>query len=431
MLFTFLNLANITNNNPVIKRYFSGNLYWGVNIIDNISQNTLAICGLKNPFRKYISKQEKIDMKNIFIMILMLLTTGTVKAQTETRVAKIIKGKVVNEATNEPVAYTNVGIEDTFYGTASDEEGNFQLKIPEEMVSRQILFSSVGFQGMKLPVANLFDKEFNIIKLMPQTYDIEKIDVAGRSLVLARILRMASENTPYNFMSGPFNLLCSLSKEVTTDDTLNVSTRAEVLIYDKTGYSAPSKTDAFGMRAYQIKKDEPDYSFASSLLNLDEIIGLDWVRNASSVLNPALINQFELELTGEPVIDGSQAWVIAFRQRNPTLAASRDFHATAFEGKIIILKDDYSVKKIEGNVKAKMHNRQGKSLAVSGNNKNYFKDVAYGFTVTYSQMKPDMFSMNKTYQYNGSRIEENTQLKVNGVQIENIVEVAGRNYFVR
>lgn len=352
-------------------------------------------------------------------------------AQTETRVAKVIKGKIINEATNEPVAYTNVGIEDTFHGTASDEEGNFQLKIPEEMVSRQILFSSVGYQGMKLPVANLFDKEFNIIKLVPQTYDIEDIDVEGRSLVLERILRMASENTPYNFMAGPFNLVCSLSKEMTTDDTLRVNTSAEVLIYDKTGYRAPSKTDAYAMRTYEIKKDEPDYSFASSLLNLDELIELDWVRNASSVLNPAIFNQFELELTGEPVIDGNQAWEISFRQKNPTLVASRDFHATAFEGKITILKDDYSVQRIEGNVKSKMHNRQGKSLAVSGNNNNFYEDVTYDFTVTYSQMKPDMFSMNKSYQYKGSTIAENTQLKVNSVQIENVVEIARRNYFVR
>lgn len=370
-------------------------------------------------------------MKNIFFILVAILISGGINAQTETRVAKTIRGKVINESTNEPVAFTNVGIEDSFYGTASDEEGNFQLKIPEEMVSSQIFFSSVGYQSMKLPVKNLFDKEFNIIKLVPQTYDIEKVDVEGRSMVLQRILRMASENTPYNFMSGPFNLSCQLTIEKTAEDNQSMSDSAQVLLYDKSGYRSPSKTDAFSMRSYRIKKAEPDYSFAGSILNIDELLELDWVRNSSSVLNPALISRFDLELADEPVIDGREAWVISFSLDNPTVAASRDFHATSFKGTITILKDDYSVKKIEGSVASEMHNRQGKYLAVAGKNTNYYTNVVYDFAVTYSQMKPDTILMNKRYSYRGARVEETAQLEVSGVQIENVVEIGKRNYFVQ
>lgn len=368
-------------------------------------------------------------MKNVFNILLAVFIAATAAAQTETRVAKSIKGKVVNEATNEPVAFTNVGVEDTFHGTASDENGNFQLKIPEEMVSGQIFFSSVGYQSKKLPVATLFEKEFNIIKLKPQTYDIEDVDIAGRSMVLARILRMASENTPYNFISGPVNLVCSLKNEKMTNDTMLVTQQAEVLIYDKTGYRSPSKTDAYTQRTYRLKKDEPEYSFAAGITNFDEILHLDWVRNASSVLNPFLSNQFELALAGEPVIDGKPAWVIAFSQKKPSLAGSQDFHATAFMGEITIFKEDYSVKEIKVSAKSKMHNRQGKFLAVSSNNSNYYEDVAYDFTVTYSKLKPEMLTMNKTYRYNGEQVKEKTELTVNSVQVQNVKEVARRDYF--
>ncbi len=368
-------------------------------------------------------------MKNFYYMFLAFIFTLSAAAQTETRVARTIKGKVVNESTNEPLAYTNVGIEDTFYGTASDENGNFELKIPEEMISRQIFFSSVGYQSMKLPLASLFKKEFNIIKLKPQTYDIEKVDIEGRSLVLARILRMASENTPYNFMSGPFNLDCSLRMKKVINDSLQVIEEAKVLIYDKTGYRSPSKTDAFKMRTYNMKKNEPDYSFASGFLHFDELLGLDWVRNATSVLNPALSNQFELALAGEPVIEGKPAWVISFRQENPTFAGSQDFYATAFEGEIIIFQEDYSVKQIEAKGKSKMQNRQGKSLAVNINNTNYYEDVNYTFTITYSKMKPDLFTMNKTYRNKGRQVSETTQMSVDNVQVENVKEIVNRDYF--
>jgi hypothetical protein len=62
---------------------------------------------------------------------------------------------------------------------------------------------------------------------------------------------MASENTPYNFISGPVNLICSLKIEKTINDTLHLTETAEVVIYDKTGYRSPSKTDAFRMRTYR------------------------------------------------------------------------------------------------------------------------------------------------------------------------------------
>ncbi len=370
-------------------------------------------------------------MKYLFFILLAFTLTGTAIAQTETRVAKTIKGKVINEATNEPVAYTNVGIEDTFYGTASDDNGNFQLKIPEEMVSRQIFFSSVGYRSLKLPVTSLFEKEFMIIKLVPQTYDIEKIDVAGRSMVLARILRMASENTPYNFISGPFNLSCNVRQEKTINDSLLHTEIAEVIIYDKTGYRSPSKTDAFKMRNYELTKSEPDYSFSKGIINLDEILELDWVRNASSVMNPALSDKFELSLAGEPLIDGNPAWVISFSQENPTPAGSQDFHATEFKGEITIFKNDYSVREIKGSVKSKMHNRQGKSLAVGNNNSNYYEDVSYNFSVTYSNLKPELLTLHKSYRYQGQQVKEKSEFLINNVQVENVKEIANRNYFAK
>lgn len=369
-------------------------------------------------------------MRRYFVLLILpMFLTLILNAQTETRVAQTIKGKIINEATNEAVSYTNVGIEDTFYGTASNENGDFQLKIPEEMVSKQIFFSAVGYKNQTLPVSSLFDREFNIIKLEPQTYDIENVDVAAQSKVLTRILRMASENTPYNFVGGPFNLVCRFENGKVIDDSLQVEENADVLIYDKTGYKLPSKTDAFLMRNYEVKKDKPDYSFSSGITNFDELLELDWVRTANSVLNPSLLSQFDLKLVDEPEVDGAAAWIISFSQANPTPEGAQDFHATSFKGEITIGKEDYSVKKIEGTVKSAKHNRQGKSLAVGSSNSNYYEDVVYDFSVTYTHLKPEIFSLHKKYRFNGQKIEETSRLTITDVQMTGVKEIADRDYF--
>lgn len=368
-------------------------------------------------------------MNKYLIILLALIFGNPVFAQTETRIAQSIKGKVINEITNEAVAYTNIGIEGTFYGTASDADGNFELKIPEEMVNKLIFFSALSYKNDTFPVRELFAREYNIIKLEPLTYDIEDVDVAAQSRVLIRILRMAHENTPYNFLGGPFNLACVFENEKTIDDTLKVTDKAEVLIFDRNGYRQPSKTDAFKTRKYKLKKEESDYSFATGITNFDELLGLDWVRSATSVLNPALLGTFELGLENETDVDGKQVWIISFSQEEPTLAGSQDFHATEFSGKITIAKEDYTVLNIEGSAKSEKHNRQGKFLAVGNSSENYFENVTYDFSITYSKLKPDLFILNKKYKVNGQNVEEKSQLLVNQVQMANVKEITSRNYF--
>ncbi len=362
------------------------------------------------------------------IFLFLLIFSYTVFAQTETRVAQSIRGKVINMATNEAIPYTNIGIEGTFYGTASDSDGNFELKIPEEMVSKQIFFSALSFKNDTFSVRSFFDKEFSVIKLSPLSYNIAEVDVEAQSRVLIRILRMAAENIPYNFLGGPFNLEATFLNRKITADTV-ISFQSDVLIYDRAGYKNPSKTDAFRMRSYKFQKYEPAYSFADGIVNFDELLELDWVRSATSVLNPALLSKFNLSLEDEPQIDGTPAWVISFSQNEPTPDGSQDFHATSFEGKITISKDDYSVKKIEGKAFSPKQNRQGKILAVTETGKNYFENVSYTFEITYSKLKPEKIGLQKNYRYQGENIEEISQLTVNHVQTDQVREIATRDYF--
>ena len=366
------------------------------------------------------------------ILLILLVSTfyfSGAQAQSGSGVIETIEGKVLNQATNEAVPFTNISIEGTLHGTASDEEGHFELKIPEEMEDDQIQFSAVGYKTKKFPVDRLFSRQYSIIKLEPTSYDIEDVDIAARSKVLIRILRMASENTPYNYISGPFNLLCSYENQKRLNDTTLITRNADILVYDKTGYSSPSKLDAFRNRKYEISNTEPDYRFSSAILNLDEILDMDWVRGASSVLNPALPGHFDLKLEEETEVNGRPAWVISFSQTSPTLSGSRDYHATAFEGKITIIKEDYTVKRIEGSGKSSKHHRQGKFLAVGPSNSNYYGNVSYDFQMVYSELKPDIFILNKTYNNNREQISESSRLKVNQVQITDVKELAARDYF--
>lgn len=368
-------------------------------------------------------------MKIIFFCLTFLLTSFLSGAQNPGGSIRTIKGRVLDHFTNEPVAFTNISISDTFYGTASDENGNFELKIPEEMVSAQISFSAVGYKRDDFSVATLINREYNIIKLEPHSYEIENIDVEAASKVLMTILRMASENIPHNFPGGPLNIFAEYINEKIVNDSLSFEQHAEIEIYDKTGYRNPSVLDEFKMRKYKIRKDKPDYSFSSGIMNMDELLRLDWVRSSSSVLNPSLSGNFNLALEDEPLIEGKSAWVIAFSSDNPDIAGSGDYHAVSFNGKITILKENYAVVKIEGHGESAKQNRQGRFLAAADGNSDHLIDVSYNFFVTYEGFNPDRIILNKTYQSGGKGVKEETMLIVHRVSGSKTEEIATRDYF--
>jgi hypothetical protein len=369
-------------------------------------------------------------MKTIYLIIFTLILCFPTFAQESAAVVKTVKGKVINADSNEPISFTNIGIEGTLHGTASDEEGNFELKITEEFVAKNIYFSAVGYKNLIFPVNNLFEKEFNVIKLKSQSYDIDDVDIAAQNKVLIRILRMASENIPYNFIQGPYNLTAQYSSEKRVD---NLATRqtAEVLIYDKTGYSNPSKKDAYQSLKYSVtaKESDADYRFSTGATNIDELLEMDWARSATSVLNPGMAGGFNLKLMDEPRINGQEFWVISFSQDNINLAGSGDFYATAFKGEITVNKEDYSVIRIEGKTESSKNSNQGKSLAVGKSSTNYLTDVVYDFVIDYENLKPSKIELNKTYSLEGKKVTENSALEITRVDAANVKQLNSRQYF--
>jgi len=369
-------------------------------------------------------------MRTLFISIFTLIVSLSLVAQESRTIAENIKGKVINADTNEPISYTNIGIEGTLHGTASDAEGNFELKIPQEFVSKNIYFSAVGFQNRVFPVNTLFDKEFNVIKIKSQSYDIDDVDIAAQNMVLVRILRMASDNIPYNFIRGPYNLNAQYKNEKVVGDS-SIIQIADVLIYDKNGYSNPSKKDAFQSLKYSVKSNESeaDYRFSSGRTNIDELLEIDWARSATSVLNPAMTTGFNLKLMDEPKINGQDFWVISFSQDDISLAGSGDFYANAFKGEITINKEDYSVLKIEGKIESPKNSFQGKSLAVGDNTKKFLTHVVYDFSIDYERLKPSKIILNKSYTLNGEKVTEKSALTITRVNAVNVTQLDSRQYF--
>lgn len=315
-------------------------------------------------------------------ILLFLLVPFLVSAQ-----AKIMKGRITDAVTHEGIAYTNIGIEGTYYGCASDAEGLFELNVPEEFSKGKLFISAVGYQHVTLLLPDLLEKEFVEISLTGQTYQIAGVDVEASSRVPFRILRTASLRVPENYQAGPFGLRFYYQEEKMVNDS-NVQQREGIVdLYDQHGYSSPSVTDAYESRRYQflqVKKNFDSRSFSSGHTGFEELIEMDVVRMTNTILNEELLDGYELKLGKTVNEDGDSVWVISYRANKPDLVHCGDYYATRMDGKIYILMSNYAVIRNECVIRSHRNNGRNRSLFSADPEQ---RQVRYHFTSTYLNHK--------------------------------------------
>jgi len=93
-------------------------------------------------------------MKKFLLLIAIFLwTTGYIHAQ------RIIQGKVLEQYSNTPISYVNIGILNSSVGTISNQDGTFLIKIPADHLKDTVIFSALGYMRKYIPVQLLQDNK--------------------------------------------------------------------------------------------------------------------------------------------------------------------------------------------------------------------------------------------------------------------------------
>lgn len=85
------------------------------------------------------------------ILVLVLLPLVSVCQQRE------IRGRVLDADTRKPLAFTNIGFEDTQVGTVSDPDGSFLLRVAQDKMGDSLLISALGYVPRKIASDDLFN----------------------------------------------------------------------------------------------------------------------------------------------------------------------------------------------------------------------------------------------------------------------------------
>ncbi|WP_421763739.1 prolyl oligopeptidase family serine peptidase [Ekhidna sp.] len=118
---------------------------------------------------------------------------------------KLVKGTVYYEETKEPVPFAYVKLKGVAYGTVTEYDGTFSLRIPSKYAEGILEFSYVGLKTFELPLYNYS----GLSKIYLETDVTELFTVVistKRDLNPKSILRKAIKAIPENYVDEPFNL---------------------------------------------------------------------------------------------------------------------------------------------------------------------------------------------------------------------------------
>lgn len=102
-----------------------------------------------------------------------------------------IVGTIINKNTSQPIPYVNIGVQGTYFGTSSNEKGQFKLSFKRD--SLNLVISCIGFKT-KIIQVDIHEQSQIIVKLEPISIELPEVIVNAEENPAYAIIRKAIAN---------------------------------------------------------------------------------------------------------------------------------------------------------------------------------------------------------------------------------------------
>jgi hypothetical protein len=251
-----------------------------------------------------------------------------------------IKGKVVDKESGNALVFATVAVKESNVAIVTNIDGEFTLKIGDNVTSKNLEISFLGYKNKTVPISDLKDNgSKNIISLETAPIPIKEIIV--KPLDPNAIVEKAIYNISKNYESVP-NLMTAFYRETIRKNRTYVSIGEAVVEIFKAPYDNDVRFD--GARIYKGRKSSDVQKMDTVLFKLQggpvSALQLDLAKNSESVLTMESMQYYNYSLSGVIEIDNKPHYVIDFIQK-PSV------DMPLFMGSLYIEMDSYAITEVE------------------------------------------------------------------------------------
>ena len=226
-----------------------------------------------------------------------------------------LRGKVIDSETGAPLVFASVAVTESNIGIITNIDGEFTLKINQELLGNNIEVTFLGHKNKVVPISSLRDNGYkNIISLETAPIPIKEIIV--RPIDPEAIVEKAITRIGKNYESVP-NLMTAFYRETIRKNRTYVSIGEAVVEIFKAPYSNDLRFD--GARIYKGRKNSDVEKMDTVLFKLQggttSVLQLDIAKNTEAILTLDAMKYYDYSLTGVIEIDNKPHYVINFLQK--------------------------------------------------------------------------------------------------------------------
>ncbi len=146
-----------------------------------------------------------------------------------------LTGKVIDSENKKPVAFASVGIQGKSIGTITNEEGEFDLHIPEGLRMHRLFITCMGYEKYDARIEEWIQGGIKKVTLKPLTYQLASVEVkANKALTAKEIVQQAKQKIGDNYPVEPFMMSAYFRSYMKVNGNYVLYMDAALDIYDKT-----------------------------------------------------------------------------------------------------------------------------------------------------------------------------------------------------
>ncbi|MEX2371725.1 MAG: carboxypeptidase-like regulatory domain-containing protein [Bacteroidales bacterium] len=245
-----------------------------------------------------------------------------------------VGGSIIDQQSGKPLPFATIAVMGTYYGTVSNTDGSFMLRIPDTIRQPILVSSYIGYKNRYIPVS--FDSEDQVEISMHKTIiSLQEVIIRYQdpvSLLTASIGRFHE-----NYMNEPAGMQAYYRERVRKDDKSMIFSEAVVEIA-KAPYNNPLANERTrllkGRKITNIEnQDTVVFKIRSGLITM---LQLDIIRNPPGFLLPDFPAVYDFQYSDVVSFKDKLVYVISFKQKE-------NVDETLFRGELYIDRESLAI----------------------------------------------------------------------------------------
>ncbi|WP_343486793.1 carboxypeptidase-like regulatory domain-containing protein [Allomuricauda sp. d1] len=249
--------------------------------------------------------------------VVFLLLALPILGQESNENVNVYKGEVVEEGSNRPLVFASLSVEGTNISTITNTEGEFQLKVPKEHASEDVIVAFLGYQTKQISLSQLKNDK-NKIELQISVTQLTEVDIEAPKNAASLVKEVLSKKGE-NYFDDP-TLMTAFYRETIKKRRRNVSLSEAVVNIYKSPYDS-ERRDA--VELYKARKST-DYSKLDTVaLKLQggpfNTLYVDIMKYPEYIFDQESFDYYEFSYDRSTYINDRLIYVINFQQYESVL----------------------------------------------------------------------------------------------------------------